>query len=39
MPRAATADVIEEAAEIGQRNYRRDAAWHHIVRQDDFATE
>jgi hypothetical protein len=32
-------EVIEDAAEIVQHNYWRDAAWHHAVRRDDFATE
>jgi len=32
-------EVIEDAAEIVQHNYWRDAAWHHAVRRDDFVTE
>jgi hypothetical protein len=32
-------EVIEEPTEIVQANYWRDAAWHHAVRRDDFATE
>ena len=32
-------EVIEDAAEIVKHNYWRDAAWHHAVRRDDFATE
>ena len=32
-------EVVEDAAEIVQHNYWRDAAWHHAVRRDDFATE
>jgi hypothetical protein len=32
-------EVIEDAAEIVQHNYWRDAAWHHAVRRDDFAAE
>ena len=32
-------EVMEDAAEIVQHNYWRDAAWHHAVRRDDFATE
>lgn len=31
--------IIENAAEIVKHNYWRDAAWHHAVRRDDFATE
>ncbi len=33
------AEIIEEPAEIVEHNYWRDAAWHHAVRRDDFATE
>ncbi|MDQ3275207.1 MAG: hypothetical protein M3Q39_09325 [Actinomycetota bacterium] len=32
-------EVVEDAVEIVQHNYWRDAAWHHAVRRDDFATE
>ncbi len=32
-------EIIEDAAEIVQHNYWRDAAWHYAVRRDDFATE
>jgi hypothetical protein len=32
-------ELIEDPAEIVQHNYWRDAAWHHAVRRDDFATE
>lgn len=32
-------EVIEDQAVIVQHNYWRDAAWHHAVRRDDFATE
>jgi hypothetical protein len=32
-------EVIEDAAEIVEHNYWRDAAWHRAVRRDDFATE
>jgi hypothetical protein len=32
-------EVIEDAAEIVQHNYWRDAAWHYASRRDDFATE
>lgn len=32
-------EVIEEPAEIVRHNYWRDAAWHHAVRRDDFATD
>jgi hypothetical protein len=32
-------EVIEDPAEIVQHNYWRDAAWHHAIRRDDFATE
>lgn len=30
-------EVIEDAAEIVQHNYWRDAAWHYAIRRDDFA--
>jgi hypothetical protein len=32
-------DIIDDAAEIVRHNYWRDAAWHHAVRRDEFATE
>ena len=32
-------EVVEDAAEIVQHNYWRDAAWHRAMRRDDFATE
>lgn len=32
-------EVIEDPTEIVKHNYWRDAAWHHAVRRDDFATE
>lgn len=32
-------EVIEDSAEIVRHNYWRDAAWHHAVRRDDFATQ
>jgi len=32
-------EVIEDVSLIVQHNYWRDAAWHHAVRRDDFATE
>jgi hypothetical protein len=32
-------EVIEDAAEIVQHNYWRDAAWHHAIRRDDFAAQ
>lgn len=32
-------EVIEDAAEIVQHNYWRDAAGHHAMRRDDFAAE
>jgi hypothetical protein len=32
-------EVIEDPAAIVQHGYWRDAAWHHAVRRDDFATE
>ena len=32
-------EIIEDSAEIVQHNYWRDAAWHHAVRRDEFATE
>lgn len=33
------AQILDDAAVIVQHNYWRDAAWHHAVRRDDFATE
>jgi hypothetical protein len=32
-------EVIDDSASIVEHNYRRDAAWHHAVRRDEFATE
>jgi hypothetical protein len=32
-------EVIEDAIEIVQHNYWRDAGWHHAIRRDDFAAE
>jgi hypothetical protein len=32
-------EVIDDPAGIVQHNYWRDAAWHHAVRRDDFATQ
>ncbi len=32
-------EVIEGSIEIVDHNYWRDAAWHHAIRRDDFATE
>jgi hypothetical protein len=32
-------EIIEDPVEIVQHNYWRDAAWHHAVRRDDFATQ
>ncbi len=32
-------EIIENPARIVQYNYWRDAAWHHAVRRDEFATE
>jgi hypothetical protein len=32
-------EVVEDAAEIVQHNYWRDAAWHHATRRDDFAIQ
>ena len=32
-------EIIEDPVEIVRHNYWRDAAWHHAVRRDDFATE
>jgi len=32
-------EVVHDSAEIVRANYWRDAAWHHAVRRDDFATE
>lgn len=33
------AEMIEDPNVVVQHNYWRDAAWHHAVRRDDFATE
>jgi hypothetical protein len=33
------AEIIDDPAIIVQHNYWRDAAWHHAVRRDEFATE
>ncbi len=33
------AEIVEDPAAIVQHNYWRDAAWHHAVRRDEFATE
>ncbi|WP_374113486.1 DUF6879 family protein [Frankia sp. AgB1.8] len=32
-------EVVEDPTEVVRHNYWRDAAWHHAVRRDDFATE
>jgi hypothetical protein len=32
-------ELVEDPAEIVRHNYWRDAAWHHAVRRDEFATE
>lgn len=32
------AEIVEDPAEIVEHNFWRDAAWHHAVRRDDFAT-
>ncbi len=32
-------DLIDDPAEIVQHNYWRDAAWHHAVLRDDFASQ
>jgi hypothetical protein len=32
-------EIIDDPARIVEHNYWRDAAWHHAVRRDDFATE
>jgi hypothetical protein len=32
-------EIIDDPAEVVQHNYWRDAAWHHAIRRDDFATE
>ena len=32
-------EIIDDPGEVVQHNYWRDAAWHHAVRRDDFATE
>jgi hypothetical protein len=33
------AEIVEDPSVIVQHNYWRDAAWHHAVRRDEFATE
>jgi hypothetical protein len=32
-------EIIDDPAEIVRHNYWRDAAWHHAVRREEFATE
>lgn len=32
-------ELVEDPAIVVQHNHWRDAAWHHAVRRDDFATE
>lgn len=32
-------EIVGDSALILQHNYWRDAAWHHAVKRDDFATE
>lgn len=32
-------ELINDPAEVVQHNYGRDAAWHHAVRRDDFASQ
>lgn len=32
-------EVIDDSPRIVEHNYWRDAAWHHAVRRDEFATE
>lgn len=32
-------EIIDDSVEIVRHNYWRDAAWHHAVRRDEFATE
>jgi hypothetical protein len=32
-------EVFDDSASIVEHNYWRDAAWHHAVRRDEFATE
>ncbi len=32
-------EIIDDATEIVKANYWRDAAWHHAIRRDDFATQ
>jgi hypothetical protein len=32
-------EIIDDSARIVEHNYWRDAAWHHAVRRDEFATE
>lgn len=31
-------ELVEDAAQIVEHNYWRDAAWHQAVRREDFAT-
>jgi hypothetical protein len=32
-------EIIDDTTEIVKANYWRDAAWHHAIRRDDFATQ
>jgi hypothetical protein len=32
-------EIVEDPSVIVRHNYWRDAAWHHAVRRDEFATE
>ncbi len=32
-------ELIEDTEQIVKANYWRDAAWHHAIRRDDFATQ
>ncbi|MEV8345688.1 DUF6879 family protein [Streptomyces niveus] len=32
-------ELVEDSAAVVRHNHWRDAAWHHAVRRDDFATE
>lgn len=32
-------EIVEDPSVIVQHNYWRDAAWHHALRRDEFATE
>jgi hypothetical protein len=32
-------ELIDDSTEIVRHNYWRDAAWHHAVKRDEFATE